>query len=336
MHALCHSLNMIGQRAYITTFPQLVIDVREGAYTCPDLCTPIMTKEILSYFEKQGRSPIVVYLEAVRHNPLNATHIVRYALNYPGLLGGDTIFSSNEMVYAYSRRIAQTVGLGADRVLFMPVSDPSIFYPPTGPTVRSGSCFYASKYRDFHKGELFPITKDSVEITRYQPDSLTKKQIADLFRRSEIFYTYEDTALAIEAALCGCPTVFIPNKFLEVPLGFDDLGMDGFAWGDAPEEIARAKETVHRFGQNYQQVIERYWTSLASFASVTQEHAKTSAVAPAPITLLAQQRFHTITYAIEYIRQYGVKRFITKTLLITKKFGFRRMLGNTLRNIFFR
>ena len=50
MHALCHSLNMIGQRAYITTFPQLVIDVREGAYTCPDLCTPIMTKEILSYF----------------------------------------------------------------------------------------------------------------------------------------------------------------------------------------------------------------------------------------------------------------------------------------------
>jgi hypothetical protein len=333
MHALCHALNMIGERAYLTTYPQIVFDRRDGAYTCPDLCTPLMTTPVLRAFEAEGRSPIVVYLEAVRHNPLNATRIARYALNYPGLLGGDAVFPEGEMRYAYSRRIAKRMGIGEERVLFMPASDPAIFYPPPAGAKREGACFYAAKYQDIHHGALFPVTKGAFEITRFRPDSLSKPEIAALFRRSERFYAYEDTALAIEAGLCGCPTVFLKNDYLREPLGFDDLGMDGFAWGDAPEEIARAKASVHRFPENYAAVTARFWAHLRLFADQTQQEAQAKGTVGQAITLPASQPFHTVRYAMEYVRQYGIRRFFAKTAGFLRKSGPLALLRHTLRNL---
>ena len=332
LHALCHTLNMLGERAYITTFPQLVIDTHQGAYTCPDLCTPLMTPEILAYFESQGRSPIVVYREAERNNPLNATHVARYVLNYPGLLGGDKTYADHEMVFAYSNRLADAMGLSRERVLFMPVSDPNIFYPPPEGTVRSGSCFYASKYRDFHKGKLFPATKNSVEITRYQPDSLTKTQIADLFRRSEVFYAYEDTALAIEAALCGCPTVFLPNDYFKSSLGMEEIGPDGFSWGDAPQDVARAKATVGNFQAHYQELIDQYWAQLKKFVAFTQAEAAASTRPGNQLTLPSMKRFHTMLYVLDYYQQYGFRRTAFKAALFMRKFGFVRVIRHALRN----
>jgi hypothetical protein len=331
LHLLCHALNRMGQRAYITIYPQLVMDRGQESHICPDLCTPLMTQEILDYYEDRGRAPIVVYPETI-NNPLRASRVVRYVLNYPGLLGGAKTYPANEIIYAYSRRIAKTMNVGEERVLFLPVSDPTIFSPPLQETKRSGTCFYASKYRDFHKGKLFPVTDDSFEITVNRPDSLTKPQIAELFRRSELFYTYEDTALAIEAGLCGCPAVFLPNDYLKDPLGFDDLGMDGFAWGNAPEEIARAKASVGNFRNNYQQLIDRYWQQLELFVGQTQKAAQSNAYAATPIRLPSANLSDTIYFVSSYIRQHGMQRFFQKAKNLLRQLGMGPLVSNTLRN----
>ena len=48
----------------------------------------------------------------------------------------------------------------------------------------------------------------------------------------------ENTALALEAVMCGCPVVFLPNPHLKEIIGQEEHGPDGFAWGDAPAEAA--------------------------------------------------------------------------------------------------
>jgi hypothetical protein len=164
--------------------------------------------------------------------------------------------------------------------LFIPASDATIFTPPAEPRERHGSCFSAMKYRLEHGGEPGPITADSVEITRDLPDSPEPAAIAELFRRSEVFYTYENTALALEAALCLCPTVLLPNPWLTEVIAANEMGWDGFAWGTDPEEIARAKATVHLARARYLSNYVKFWDQLSVFIAVTQSRAAKETASP--------------------------------------------------------
>ena len=164
LHRLCHDLNRRGETAYIAIYPQFLFhDIRNS--TAPELNTPLITQELLDTLLAQGRTPIVVYSESLGGNPFNAPIVVRYVMNYIGLLGGDTQFPADEIIYVYSRYLARHAGVGEERILFMPVSDTEFFVPPPPGSARSGSCFYAAKYQHHHRGKLFPITANSIEIT---------------------------------------------------------------------------------------------------------------------------------------------------------------------------
>jgi hypothetical protein len=133
------------------------------------------------------------------------------------------------------------------------------------------------KYQLVHQGSLLPETEGATEITRDRPDSQTPAEIAQLFRRSEVFYAYENTALALEAALCLCPTVFLPNPWLTDVIATKELGRDGFAWGTDPEEVARAKATVHIARDRYLATYHEFWTQLSAFVGETQVRAEADA-----------------------------------------------------------
>ena len=240
---------------------------------CPGLLTPIVTQQVIDAHFCDGLTPIVVYPETIVGNPLNAPLVVRYVLNFPGLLGGDKVYPPSEIIYAYSETLGAAAG-SPQNILFIPTTDTTIFYPPDVEVRRKGSCFYAAKYKIFHKGELFDITKGSEEINREGHNIQTPKEIAALFRRSEVFYTYENTALAIEAVLCGCPAVFIPNPYLTEIIGAEELGSEGYAWGTDQSEIARARATVAKGRDNYLRLYDRFWRQLDEFVSKTYEHAE--------------------------------------------------------------
>lgn len=267
LHLLCHALNRLGERAYLITYPYY-----PPAYaTNPELNTPLLTQRVLEYDFEAGLTPIVVYPETVPGNPFHAPFVVRYVLNYPGLLGGDTTYGEDEFCVTYSEHLAKSV-CNSRLTLFLPASDPRVFHPY--PRVqRKGSCFYAGKYKYHHGGEFYEITNNSVEITRDQPDSPTPGQIADLFRRSELFYTYENTALAIEALLCECPVVFLPNPYLDHIIGIEEHGWDGIAWGYDDGEIARAKNTVHNASEHYLGLFAVFSKMLRDFVAQTQDAA---------------------------------------------------------------
>jgi hypothetical protein len=269
LHLLCHSLNVSGRSAYLLPDPD---SVRLPFRTHPELLTPCVTEDLVRWHLKQKKLPIVVYSEVISGNPYGAACVVRYVMNFPGLLGGDKSYAEDELCFGYSKSLAAASGF-PENVLFLPAMETRIFKPPPSLQRRSGACFYADKYQKVHGGKLSDITWNCVEITRDEPGSQTPEQIAALFQRSELFFTYENTLLATEAVLCGCPAVFIPNPYLREIISVNELGMDGYAWGTDANEIARAKATVAQGAANYLRTFDIYWDDLTRFITLTQDHA---------------------------------------------------------------
>jgi hypothetical protein len=266
LHVLCHCLNSIGQIAHLLIHPEWF-----GLTTNPELATPELTSAVAQHHFERRLTPIVVYPEVIVGDPFKAPVRVRYFGNFPGLLGGDKKIDEDEIRFGYSKVLATAVH-APENVLFIPVSDTRIFHPVNG-LERSHVCYYAGKHRAVHNAKVFGLPKGSIEITRDAPDSLTRQQIADLFRRSKLFYCYENSALAIEATLCGCPTVFMPNEYFSTPIAREELGWDGFAWGNDPAEIERARQTVGNAFPNYVRQVENFWPQLVGFIRLTQEAA---------------------------------------------------------------
>jgi hypothetical protein len=319
LHLLCHSLNRIGQTAYILIHPYS--DLEKAIL--PDLLTPVLTQSIIRHHHESGLTPIVVYPEVVAGNPFDAPCVVRYVLNFPGLLGGDKEYPASELCFGYSKVLAEAAHV-PENILFIPVTDTRIFNREEEVQNREGTCFFASKYQEVHNGQLLDVTKNSVEITRDKKESPTPRQIADLFRRSELFYTYENTALATEAVLCGCPAVFLPNPYLTQLIAMSELGTDGMAWGDAPEEIARAKATVEKGVENYLKLYDAYWQQLERFVELTQKHVQGIVYeTPIRVTELKIRQFFANAIGISFI-----------AWRILKREGFFSLIGHSVRKIF--
>lgn len=267
LHMLCHALNRRGERAYMILHPHY--PASHGFNT--DWLTPVLTSRIIQSDFERGLTPITIYPETIPGNLFNAPLVVRYVMNFPGHLGGDNKYDTNEILLAYSKTLADSIGC-EDSVLFIPASDTNVFTPEPRQK-RRGTCFFAAKYKHYHGGELFPETENSIEITRDLPDSQSPAEIADLFRRSELFYCYENSALIIEALLCECPVVMLPNQYLHQSIGEHEIGLDGIAWGTAPEEIERAKTTVIKGKEGYLRLYAKFWLQLDTFISRTQAKA---------------------------------------------------------------
>ncbi len=280
LHLITHWLNRTGQSAFLWILP-----LADGLQVDPELLTPVLTEAIARRHFETGSTPIVVYPETLDGDPLKAPVRVRWFGNYPGLLGGASRPDPDELWVAHSGTLAEAVGPGT-RVLHTPTVDTRIFHPEPS-IARKGVCFYAAKYKEDFGGETFGLPQGAFEITRNRPDSLSQVEIADLFRRSELFYCFEDSALMNEAALCGCPVVMMPNPFFSRPLAMAEVGWDGYARDDSPDEIARARATVHLASTNYRRAVLAFFEQLDSFTAATQAAA---AAAPYADQVVLQDR----------------------------------------------
>ena len=74
----------------------------DGGYVNPDFITPLLTEEIFLIHKKSGKTPITIYPDSVRGNPLRSSCIARYLLHYPGRLGGDSEnnFNENDLIFS--------------------------------------------------------------------------------------------------------------------------------------------------------------------------------------------------------------------------------------------
>lgn len=263
LYLLANALTRIGQSAYVV---DVGLGGPPGAFQGTELHPPVLTPALAEHHTAAGVVPIVVYPETIEGNPLNAECVVRYILNFPGLLGGSTDFAHTDQVWAYSRVLGRAAGTA--NVLCMPVSDPREW--PRSHEPKDLSLLYAAKFRLFG-GITADVPDDAVEITRHIP---TGDGLAGLLRRGKALYLYENSALGIEAMLSGCPVAWMPNEHLREPILGDELGLNGFCMGSDPADIGRARESLDEGARRYRGLFPAFWEQLNRFVLSTQNAAR--------------------------------------------------------------
>jgi hypothetical protein len=238
LHHLCHLLNESGRESYL-----MPIYWRDEFITFYDN-TPIVTEEII----KDLKKCIVVYPEIIKGNPLNSDNVIRWML---GPLEEDKFitYGKNDKIFWYMDYY-YTDKLGhRDNKLFVSEFHEEIFYDKG--LNRDGSAYCIRKCQN----PEFVHPRDSVEITRAMAGNYNL--LSEIFNSIKTFYCYDNyTFLAIQAALCGCISVVIPdksqNKSPDQWRGGSDLTRYGIAYG--LDEIPRAIETFDLFRQEIDKI----------------------------------------------------------------------------------
>jgi hypothetical protein len=207
-------------------------------------------------------------------NPLGANCIVRYLLNYPGSLGGQTEFDTKEMIWSFSENIALDFEKKWQKkppVLFLPPVDPREF---TFTEKKSDyQVVYAGKYRSFI-GEPPEIGNlPSVEIFREGRRKQSRKEVAELLSNAKIVYVFENTSIATEAILSGTPVVFVKNKFLGHIIAERELTSFGVIESEDELQNDGLSEYVLNGRNAYLGSIEKFFSNLQEFVEQTQIHA---------------------------------------------------------------
>jgi len=230
-------------------------------------------------------------------------------LHYKSFLDNVDDIIKEDFSISYTKEIESSLCVnldGTSTTLFILVSDPKFFTPPENNSKRSGCAYYAGKYKDTFGQKTFDCIDSCIEITRDRVTSQNPEEIRDIFRSVEVFYSYEDTALTIEANLCGCPVVFLPNKYFESPLIKKEVCELGYSIGNTEAGLEYAKSTV----DDARALLVEYYNSpwnfnSDSFIADSQKLARETEYSK----MFAQKYFYRLSFIsvlIVRIRQFNI------------------------------
>lgn len=272
LYSLCNLINKSGFSSYIYLKPYSNNDLASS----PVDIAPFLNSRVINYHFINKITPIVIYPETISLDNLSPPVSVRYVLNYENYLSSNNKnldVLPDDYLIAYSKIIARKTNRSINfNRIFLLVSDAN-FFVSTGFVNRSGGVFYAGKFKYHFGGKTYSITDGCVEITRDRSDSQSPEEIRALFQKAEFFYCYEDSALAIEAMLCGCPVILLPNEHFSESLAAEEMGNVGLSWGTDPESISHAKATVHLFRDRYLKLQEEAVLAVREMIEATQKIA---------------------------------------------------------------
>ena len=271
LHLLCDALNRAGAEAYVC--PDMSLggkDADADAAIRAGLATPRLMPADRTLLERRGYAPIVVYPETPTNVLLDGLSVC-YMLNYAGVMHEGVDLSKFDMLLAYSENIWRKTH-ACRNVLFLPVSDANYWIPPTT-SRRHQALVYHGKYTEHHRQRIPLHLSDAVALHRQGSDAHSRAELRTLFQQSARLYVFENTALATEAALCGCPVVVCRNWFFQELIAEHELGTSGFSFEDTPESIVEASATIANFRLRYKVACSGFDSQLQSFIVASQEMA---------------------------------------------------------------
>lgn len=251
MHYLCHALNLAGEDAKMIT-----------GVVNPDLRTPIA--EIINGYLNDYNS-IVIYPETNKKREWDTAVAIKYLLS--------SRYSENELdefdlSVGFIEEFYPADYKREKLTIRLPMNEPRVFYKDDKIKKDIESCYYVGRNEGI---KLHELTKNSIKITQEYPD--TPEKVADLLRRSKIFYCYVGSGLADEAILCGTPTVFIPNEKMNLRDKSSELGEEGLVWGldNLEKDLIKARATIDQGIEKRLKFEDLFWQRLEKFISSTQE-----------------------------------------------------------------
>ncbi len=271
LHLLCDALNRAGAEAYIC--PDMSLggkDADAEAAIRAGLATPCLTPANWTLLERRRYAPIVIYPETPTNVVLGGVSVC-YMLNYAGLMHGGVDLSKFDMLLAYSENIRRDT-VSCQDVLFLPASDSDYWIPPAA-SRRHRSLVYHGKYVEHHRQRIPLHLSGAVALHRQSPDAHSRAELRTLFQQSERLYVFENTAIATEAALCGCPVVVCRNWFFQELIAEQELGTNGFTFEDTPASILNAAATIDTFRLQYKIACDAFNLHLQNFVVASQKIA---------------------------------------------------------------
>lgn len=248
LHKLCHTLNQLGEKALLCPMSPTKRPRRRDRFLalfkpkppprpfllCDDYDTPVATADDLS------DNSIVVYPEIVAGNPVGCKNVVRWFLHKPGYHSGVIDYGENELYFIFDDFCDdKNINDNPDNKLRLTALNPAYYDHKN--EFRSGSCYL------IRKGKGKEIVHDlggSIKI-----DRLSHSEIAEIFNKSEIFYSYDEATMYSQfAALCGCVSVVIPTSYSnrETWVEVHPISKFGIAYGLDDIEHAVATRTQVR------------------------------------------------------------------------------------------
>lgn len=264
LHLLCHALNELGEEAYIAN----------ARITAPGLRTPLLTDGIIRNHFRSGRLPVAVYPEVVSGNPLSAPIVARWLLNRPGHIDGDSRFDAAELLFYFGKWCLPEGMTG--HPLQLPAVDTDVFHDrQTVSHSRKGLCYYANKYRYF--GGLVDPEMQNTGINLGLENHLSRAELAEILRSTEVMYCYEPSSLIYEALVCGCPVLIVPSAYWEAHGAPEVLSTPGVVLATAPNALSTATAAMqqHDHVKATKAHASASWRQVENFVAVTSKAQKT-------------------------------------------------------------
>ncbi len=235
LHKLCHNLNQLGEEAYLYLY-----DGSNRINPRYD-CRVLPSGTVLP-----GNDSVVVYPEVVTGNPAGATHVVRWILNTPGVIGGDGVFAPTDLIFRYSDYFKIDPKYRVSGTLSAMEMNFELFQDRRGE--RGGSCYLIRKgHKKFVPDIVAHVPQiaspDSTCIDHY-PILGGNQYLANIFNAKEILFSFDAaTFVCIQAAMCGCPAVVIPDPGVSGDQWRQSVPVScGIAYG--LEELDQARRTL--------------------------------------------------------------------------------------------
>ena len=201
LYRLCHHLNQSGYPAAILLKkkPWWYRVIRRIYYTfrtqkrarfCHASTVP--NRWNIRFHKGPIRDSIVVYPEVIKGNPYRAKKVIRWVLNNPGLLGGDSTYPDSEMVFIYDiQRLkivnqAVSIPLTPQRVLWFGLIDPDYIYPDAN-TPKTINCSFIHKGHHLKKQFSLP-DKSIIPLEDMTPNM---QALGEVLRRTRVLYSYD-------------------------------------------------------------------------------------------------------------------------------------------------
>jgi len=248
LHKLAHYLAKLGEDSYLYT----------------DRINPLWQAAMLPWdqpFTLDLDRTVVIYPEIVVGNPLNAKHVVRWVLNTPGVCGGDGEFGEQDLIFKFQEYFSLDGKYTVSGLLTAIDVDFDTFRNRNEP--REGECFMV------YKGKEKPLNQ-------HKPDSLCIDAyrghfglLADVFNSREMFICYDHaTFVFVQAALCGCLAVVIPDGVhdREEWTALFPGARYGIAYGF--DDIPRARETLPRVRETLEQAMDEDVKTVVNFIQI--------------------------------------------------------------------
>ncbi|MEI8129123.1 MAG: hypothetical protein WCG95_05855 [bacterium] len=196
---------------------------------------------------------VVIYPEIVFGNPLRFQNVGRYVLNYPGVLGGDKTYHHSEVIFAHVEDFYPHAN-----ILTIPWIDETLFYNDNSP--KTQDCYFVYKGGKFRKAKE---TEGLLEINLNYPK--TQKELADLLRKTEILYSYDNcSSILDEALICGAKVKII------------------------------TKDGVEDYKVNYNELVKDFEKNMENFINITQNMRYTGKIEPINLMRLFKRSIHIV------------------------------------------